>query len=146
MCRMRMERMTAHQTLENYLRTPATRVAPDVALTVRSIASACTRIARIVALGPLAGALGAARGGNADGDVQKELDIIANDTVIDALQNAPVANLISEELDEPIRLRTGAPLDVAIDPMARTVQYHCNPVENRWLPATASTARIPRLR
>jgi len=109
--------MTAHQTLENYLRTPANRVAPDVALTVRSIASACTRIARIVALGPLAGALGAARGGNADGDVQKELDIIANETVIDALQNAPVASLISEELDEPIRLWTGAPLDVAIDPL-----------------------------
>jgi fructose-1,6-bisphosphatase I len=61
--------------------------------------------------------MGAARGDNAGGDVQKELDIVANDAVIDALQEAPVAYLVSKELEEPLVMQRTAPLCVAIDPL-----------------------------
>ena len=37
-----------------------------------------------------------------DGDGQKALDVWANDQLIDALRDAPVAILASEELDEPL--------------------------------------------
>ena len=88
-----------------------------VADTTRIIAESCCAIAEIIALGPLAGTLGAEHGSNVDGDVQKELDIRANDLIIEELRSAPVAWVASEELDDPIELNTGAPMYVAIDPL-----------------------------
>ena len=49
--------------------------------------------------------------------MQKELDIRANDLIVEELRAAPVAWLASEELDNPIELNRGAPLYVAIDPL-----------------------------
>jgi fructose-1,6-bisphosphatase I len=111
--------MTEHQTIRQYLEEWAgedeTRIA--VADTTRLIAESCCAIAEIIALGPLAGGLGAEYGSNVDGDVQKELDIRANDLIIEELQAAPVAWLASEELDKPVEINRGAPLYVAIDPL-----------------------------
>jgi len=111
--------MKQFQTLENYLQR---QVADDdihsaIATTILCIAEAAIRIKNLVARGPLAGRLDAARGDNTDGDVQKELDLIANDYIIEALQIAPVAYLVSEELDQPMLLHEAAPLLVAIDPL-----------------------------
>jgi len=107
-------------TLEDHLR----RFAQDdptshaVAEVVEAIAEACRLIADVIAQGPLAGDLGAALGANEAGDVQKELDVRANEVLIKCLRAAPVAFIASEELEAP--LATGKPdtgLCVAMDPL-----------------------------
>ena len=111
--------MTEHQTLDSFLSefagTDETRLA--VAQTVQSVANACCAIAEIIALGPLAGSLGQKGEQNADGDVQAELDVRANEIVLDELEEAPVAYLASEELELPVPINEDAPLYVAIDPL-----------------------------
>jgi fructose-1,6-bisphosphatase I len=111
--------MQSFETLETYLsqKTDTAEVSQAVAETVVAIASATVEISMVIARGPLAGDLGASRGDNADGDVQKELDLVANDIVIAALQDAPVAWIVSEELQDPLQGTVGAPLGVAIDPL-----------------------------
>jgi fructose-1,6-bisphosphatase I len=111
--------MQSFETLETYLskKTSAADVPQAVADTVLAIASAAIEISTIIAHGRLAGDLGASRGDNADGDVQKELDLVANDIVIAALRDAPVAWIVSEELQETMQGTVGAPLGVAIDPL-----------------------------
>jgi len=111
--------MTEHQTLKRYLQDWA---GPDemrqaVVSTTQIIADSCCAIAEIIALGPLAGNLAAEFGSNTDGDVQKELDVRANDILVDELQAAPVAWVASEELEEPMAIRQGAPLYVVVDPL-----------------------------
>jgi len=109
--------MKPFETLNNYLQSETDEGTSGVAETILCLADAMIQISKLVARGPLAGAMGAARGDNADGDVQKELDIVANDAVVEALQDAPVAYLVSEELEEPLIMRPDAPLYVAIDPL-----------------------------
>jgi fructose-1,6-bisphosphatase I len=88
-----------------------------IALTIETIADACIEISALVSRGPLAGELGAEQGDNTDGDAQKALDLIANDLIIEAIQAAPVACLVSEELETPFPIKKGAPLYVATDPL-----------------------------
>ncbi len=111
--------MKQFQTLENYLQTRATDdfIQSAVATTILCIAAAAIRIANLVARGLLASELGRARGDNTDGDVQKKLDLIANEYIIEALQIASVAYLVSAELDQPMLLHEAAPLAVAINPL-----------------------------
>ena len=111
--------MTEHETLERYLRDWAEgkELREAVARTTLSIADACCAISEIIALGPLAGALGARHGENVDGDTQLELDMRANELLIDELIDTPVAYLASEELELPVPINRGAPLYVAIDPL-----------------------------
>ncbi len=111
--------MQSFETLETYLsrKTPAAEVSQEVANTVLAMASATIEISTIIARGRLVGDLGASRGDNADGDVQKELDLVANDIVINALRDAPVAWIVSEELQDVLQGTLGATLGVAIDPL-----------------------------
>jgi fructose-1,6-bisphosphatase I len=111
--------MKPFETLENYLRRQAAEghVRPAVAETIISIAAATMQIAKCVARGPLAGDLAEARGSNNDGDVQKQLDLIANDYIVEVMREAPVAYLVSEELDKPMEMQPAAPLFVAVDPL-----------------------------
>lgn len=93
------------------------RLAPT-ASAVREMAAAAIEIAELISLGCLAGEGGAAVGSlNRDGDVQKNLDVLANDLFVSALRRAPVAAVLSEELHEPLPLHDDAPLAVAIDPL-----------------------------
>jgi fructose-1,6-bisphosphatase I len=116
---MEEQAMTEHQTLKRYLRDWAgdDEMRQAVLTTTQIIAESCCAIAEIIALGPLAGNLAAEFGSNADGDVQKELDVRANDILIDELRAAPVAWIASEELDQPLAMREGAPLYVVTDPL-----------------------------
>jgi fructose-1,6-bisphosphatase I len=115
--------MSAYITLDRYLAGwsvgDENNLAAAAALS--AIAAACIDIAARIAHGPLggglSGGLGGAVGGNADGDQQTELDVWANDRVIEALRAAPVALLASEELSTPLTLQPGAPLAIAIDPL-----------------------------
>jgi fructose-1,6-bisphosphatase I len=111
--------MTEHQTLKHHLAewSQGDEFRDAIASTVLSIADSCCAIAEIIALGPLAGSLGARHGENTDGDTQIELDIRANDLMIEEMRNAPVACVASEELEEPVTLKPGASLCVAIDPL-----------------------------
>lgn len=111
--------MTEHQTLVSFLAEYSgnDRTRKAVAETVKCIADSCCAIAEIIALGPLAGLKGYTDNQNTDGDLQVELDLRANEIVIDELATAPVAYLASEELELPIPINEGAPLYVAIDPL-----------------------------
>jgi len=120
--------MKQFQTLKNYLHAQEAEddIQSAVATTILCIAEVAMKIADLVARGPLAGELGEARGDNTDGDVQKELDLIANDYIIEALRIAPVAYLVSEELDQPLLLHEAAPLLVAIDPLDASSNIETN--------------------
>jgi len=111
--------MQEFELLENYLEMQVTAhgTSPDVVQTILAICAATRKISALVSRGPLVGALGATRADNSDGDVQKELDIVANDCVIESLGDSPVSWLVSEELDKPLMIQEGAPLIVAIDPL-----------------------------
>jgi len=111
--------MSEHETLKRYLKNWAAhdKMRKAVATTLLALADSCCAIAEILALGPLAGNLGANRGQNVDGDTQLELDMRANELIIDELIGAPVAYLASEELELPVPINQGAPLYVAVDPL-----------------------------
>jgi fructose-1,6-bisphosphatase I len=88
-----------------------------LAATIERIAATTVTIAELIARGPLAGTLGAVVGNNADGDAQKELDLRANQLLLEALRDAPVAVFGSEEIDTAVVLDADAPLAVAVDPL-----------------------------
>ncbi|WP_072395433.1 class 1 fructose-bisphosphatase [Hyphomicrobium sp. CS1GBMeth3] len=92
-------------------------VRADVAVTVVRMAEACCRIGSLVSLGQLAGDLASQTGRQTGADPQKEVDVRANDLIVKALKNAPVATLGSEELEWPLPINPGAPLAVAVDPI-----------------------------
>jgi len=86
------------------------------------IAKAGIQVADIVALGQLAGSVGAAMGAttgsaNFDGDAQKRLDVLANEVFTQGMRRAPVAAILSEEMAHPLALDVTARLAVAIDPL-----------------------------
>ena len=112
----------------------------EVGATLSAIAGACARIAEIVAagalgapLGPLsrpaieglfsgtadggAPSLGATVSEHGAGDAQKVLDVMANAILFSALREAPVAALVSEEMDSAVPLNATGSLLVAIDPL-----------------------------
>ena len=106
-------------TLQDYLDCWAE---PDpacaaVAATLAALARASVKLAGLIADGPLAGDVAAVVGESEDGDGQKALDAHANALFRDALAVAPVSVLVSEEEPAPVRLRGGASLAVALDPL-----------------------------
>ncbi len=111
--------MDGFETLEHYLAQWSSTAADrqPTAATVLALARACTRISALVAQGPLAAGADFVHGTNPDGDVQKQLDLRANDLLIAELRQTPVARLVSEELDAPLVIEPEAPLNVAIDPL-----------------------------
>jgi len=113
--------MAGFPSLKSYLET---WTADDVyreaiADTVIAISDGCRTLSGIIRAGALAqpSDTSADTGVNADGDNQTELDVLANEILIDAIWAAPVSYVLSEELDEPATLRAFEPLYVAIDPL-----------------------------
>jgi fructose-1,6-bisphosphatase I len=88
-----------------------------VAATLVALADAAKAVAALIADGPLLGGKGGAVGDNVQGEVQKLLDVEANDLFLAAARRAPVAGFASEELDHPVALDPAAPLLIAIDPL-----------------------------
>ena len=88
-----------------------------IAQTVNALAAVCASISHLVGAGALAGALGATRKEHGAGDFQKELDVRANDMLVEGLRQVPVAALASEEMAEPIALDPRGTLLVAVDPL-----------------------------
>ena len=111
--------MTTGETLAEHCGRAITSclLSRDVAKTIDALADAAIRISALIARGDLDGSLGAAVGRNSDGDVQKALDLRTHDLVRRALKRAPVAVLLSEEMEEVERLDPAGTLAVAIDPL-----------------------------
>ena len=136
--------MQSFESLNDYLSKHVSNNAAsnEVAEVILAITSATTEISALVRRGALAGAMGATRGDNSDGDVQKELDIVANDIIVDALRDAPVAWIASEELENALAISPGAPVIVAIDPLDGSSNIDTNTSVGTifsLLPASAST-------
>ena len=75
---------------------------------LNDISIACKGISNLVNQGDLADVLGVTESENSMGDVQKKMDLIANDMFIDALENnGHCAGMASEELDEVLTLPEG---------------------------------------
>lgn len=119
-------RIARDMTLEKFLRAAAKHsdskhLAAALEL-LGMIAKAGIQVADIVALGQLAGSVGATMGTNTgsanfDGDAQKRLDVLANEVFTQGMRRAQVAAILSEEMAHPLALDATAPLAVAIDPL-----------------------------
>lgn len=108
-------------TLKTFLGTWAGGDAGRTAIadTVTAIARAGVGIADLVARGPLEEGLASIRGTdpNAGGDAQKELDVVAEERILDALRQTPTAFLASEESETLIPVNAAGRLVVAVDPL-----------------------------
>ncbi|NDW03526.1 class 1 fructose-bisphosphatase [Jiella pacifica] len=88
----------------------------QVATTIRNLAAAAVKLRNKITAG--GEGLGQARGGtNAGGDVQKELDVVADKIFMEAAEASPLAFFGSEEQDEAVLMKPDAGLAMAIDPL-----------------------------
>ena len=76
------------------------RIPPELRLLLEVVARACKRISLAVTKGALGEVLGSAGSENVQGEVQKKLDIIANEVLIEANEwGGHLAAMASEEMD-----------------------------------------------
>ncbi|MDD1631544.1 MAG: class 1 fructose-bisphosphatase [Methylococcaceae bacterium] len=72
---------------------------------LNNIVTACKEISHLVNRGNLVGVLGSAESENVQGEVQKKLDIITNDIMVNALNwTGHLAGMASEEVDDIITI------------------------------------------
>jgi len=105
-------------------------IPPELRLLLEVVARACKRIAISVGKGALGGVLGSAGTENVQGEVQKKLDVIANEVLIEANEwGGHLAAMASEELDDihpvPNRHPRGEYL-LLFDPLDGSSNIDCN--------------------
>jgi len=110
-----MSLVTLKEHLSNW--TLDGRARGQVAETVLALAETSGRLSELVGRGPLGGKFGRVVARAGENDEQKEIDVLANNMILEALRTCPVAALASEEASEPIALQPDAPLLVATDPL-----------------------------
>ncbi|MFZ5486564.1 MAG: class 1 fructose-bisphosphatase [Pseudomonadota bacterium] len=95
--------MTPHISLTRYLieqQREAGHIPAQLRLLLEVVARACKRISLTVNKGALGSVLGSAGSENVQGEVQKKLDIIANEVLIEANEwGGHLAAMASEEMD-----------------------------------------------
>jgi fructose-1,6-bisphosphatase I len=89
----------------------------SVATAIDAIATGCIEIGRLTRGGPPMGDGQALLSTNADGDVQKQLDVRADAIIRRALRSASIAALASEEAATPEFFDSTSRLCVAVDPL-----------------------------
>src|SRR5947207_8798826 len=111
--------MDARVTLRSHLDRSALQTPHGVALAdvIKAIAAAAIELGALIADAPLTGITGQNGGINPDGDLQKDIDVAADEMIRHALQSTPVAAVLSEEAVLPETLHPAAPFCVAIDPL-----------------------------
>jgi fructose-1,6-bisphosphatase I len=97
-----------------------------VASTLTEVAGACCEIAALVATGCCIDDLAARKREGVGGDLQTELDFRAQYLLVKALARAPVAAVVSEEMEAPLPLSPGAPINVALDPLDGSFNIETN--------------------
>lgn len=115
---------TLKEYLSNWTLEGQTR--GQIAETVLALADASVLISDVIARGALDNRLGRVVARAGERDEQKEIDIIANDLIVEALKRGPVAALASEEAELPIALHKDAPLLVAADPLDGSSNVEAN--------------------
>jgi fructose-1,6-bisphosphatase I len=105
--------------IQEQRRTPG--ASGNFTLLLNDIASACKAISQEVNRGALTGVLGAAESENVQGEVQKKLDLITNDILVNALEwSGQVAAMVSEETPDiipvPVHYPKGKHL-ICFDPL-----------------------------
>ena len=94
------------------------QLAPELIELILTIVATTRVIAEQVGQGALGDTLGATSDENVQGEVQKKLDVIANNLLVDALlTHGSVRAIASEEEAHTIVAHTGAPYIVAFDPL-----------------------------
>ena len=99
-------------TLTQYLvgRQHGSRINADLRLLLETIARACKGISTRVNKGALADGLGSAGKTNVQGEVQKKLDVLSNEILLEANEwGGNLAALVSEEMDDPRPIPTHYP-------------------------------------
>ncbi len=102
-------------TLDHYLAQSGAGPAITDAVTI--IARTGAALAATIAEGPLGGRQAEPGAVNTDGDVQRGLDLLADDRFLTALSRSPVGLYASEELHQPVVIDASRPLALAIDPL-----------------------------
>ncbi len=98
-----LTRYLVEQEQQGLLSTPALR------LLLETVADACKRIGHLVNQGELGGALGSNQTENVQGEVQKKLDVIANDIMLEAHRwGGYLSGLASEEMEQVQAIDAGA--------------------------------------
>ncbi len=98
-------------------RIPGDQVPRDLHPLINALCDVGANVARIIARGSIAQALGAEVGENVDGDTQKALDVLADEAFAEALKGANVRWYASEERDTVTELAPDGRYAVAIDPL-----------------------------
>src|SRR5690242_4519605 len=82
----------------------------DLRLLIEVVARACKSISIAVGKGALADGLGSAGTENVQGEVQKKLDVLSNEILLEANEwGGNLAALVSEEMDDPRPIPTHYP-------------------------------------
>ncbi len=97
-------RMTGRPTLSRFLidqqRQPDSTCPAELRLLIETIARACKVINHAISKGALGDVLGSLQSENVQGEVQKKLDVIANDLLLDANEwGGHLAGMASEEME-----------------------------------------------
>lgn len=149
-------------------------ITSELRLLIEVVARACKRISHSVNKGALGDVLGSASSENVQGEVQKKLDIIANEVLIEANEwGGHLAAMASEEMDgiyvvpnrypqgeylllfDPLDGSSNIDVNVSIGTIFSVLrkpraigawrkQTFCSRGTGRWQQATACTARRPR--
>lgn len=115
---------TLHQHLTGFAATdPAHGPVADV---VAAFATAATEISELISGGLLSGITGEGETRNSDGDVQKDLDIKADQIIRAALAATSVAALASEEAEEIEICDPAGAVSVAFDPLDGSSNINTN--------------------
>src|SRR5574341_660035 len=103
MTRRQMRRIALSQFLMQ--RQQAGRINADLRLLIETIARACKAISVRVNKGALADSYGSAGTENVQGEVQKKLDVISNEILLEANEwGGNLAALASEEMEKPAQI------------------------------------------
>ena len=91
------------KTLTHYLieQERSAGLAPSLRLLIEVVAQSCQSISQAVSKGALGGVLGSLESENVQGEVQKKLDVLANDLMLESNQwSGTLSGMASEEMDE----------------------------------------------
>ncbi len=90
----------------------------ELSTLIMAVAGACKDIGALVARGALANVLGSAETDNVQGEEQQKLDVRSNDVILKVAESCGVlAGAASEEEENPVPLKAGAPYLLLFDPL-----------------------------
>jgi len=113
--------LSTHIHLEQYLKTAKPKgnsIPAGLQELLMAVANTCNTLSHEVAQGALIGLLGSAGTGNVQGEVQQKLDVIANDLLIEGVQECKaLAGLASEEMELPMPVQGAGDYLLLFDPL-----------------------------